>query len=472
MGRRSPSPQFREFSENLVSVLQSGQGLSSFLERQYQDYREDAESQQESALDLLGTLAEAYVTVLVAGPLFLITILVVMGIAGDDTFGQLRLFVYLVLPLANVGFMVYLSTVTDKLDPSSEVAGESPAVDTTSVDAVPSGVERRADGGTGTDEGAAPGPTPIPHPNVERIRYYRLLAGVRDRFGHPIRTLVERPTLTLAITVPIVLGALVGQLPTALEGGFDATAVDDTIAVGAFGVLTIFAIAYELHRRRLAAIEGAVPDLLDRLASVNEAGLSIVASIGRVRGSDLGPLGPELDRIWNDIQWGADLQTALGRFEGRVGTRSISRVVTLLTESMKASGNLETTLRIAARQAAADRRLERERKQAMVEYMVVVYVSFLVFLFIIAVLAGYLIPNLPTGGAELPAASGSGISGLGGFSQVSADAYAMLFYHATLVQGTFSGLIAGQLSTGDVGAGTKHAAAMIGLSVLVFAILL
>ncbi|PGF14968.1 type II secretion protein F [Natrinema sp. CBA1119] len=472
MGRRSPSPQFREFTENLVSVLQSGQGLSPFLERQYQDYREDAESQQESALDLLGTLAEAYVTVLVAGPLFLITILVVMGIAGDDTFGQLRLFVYLVLPLANVGFMVYLSTVTDKLDPSNGVARESPAVDAPSVNAAPSGVEQRADGGRGTERDAATGPTPTPHPNVERVRYYRLLAGIRDRFGHPIRTLVERPTLTLAITVPIVLGALVGQLPTALEGGFDATAVDDTVAVGAFGVLTIFAIAYELHRRRLAAIEGAVPDLLDRLASVNEAGLSIVASIGRVRGSDLGPLGPELDRIWNDIQWGADLQTALGRFEGRVGTRSISRVVTLLTESMKASGNLETTLRIAARQAAADRRLERERKQAMVEYMVVVYVSFLVFLFIIAVLAGYLIPNLPTGGAELPAASGSGISGLSGFSQVSADAYAMLFYHATLVQGTFSGLIAGQLSTGDVGAGTKHAAAMIGLSVLVFAILL
>ncbi|MFC6764021.1 hypothetical protein [Natrinema soli] len=69
-------------------------------------------------------------------------------------------------------------------------------------------------------------------------------------------------------------------------------------------------------------------------------------------------------------------------------------------------------------------------------------------------------------------ASGSGISGPCGFSQVSADAYATLFYHATLVQGAFSGLIAGQLSTGDIGAGAKHAAVMIGLSVLVFALLL
>jgi len=277
------------------------------------------------------------------GPLFLITILVVMGIAGDDTFGQLRLFVYLVLPLANVGFMVYLSTVTDKLDPSSEVAGESPAVDTTSVDAVPSGVERRADGGTGTDEGAPPRTDPIPHPNVERIRYYRLLAG-GPRSVRPPDSNARRAADAHARDYRPDRARSTGRSASdGARGRFDATAVDDTIAVGAFGVLTIFAIAYELHRRRLAAIEGAVPDLLDRLASVNEAGLSIVASIGRVRGSDLGPLGPELDRIWNDIQWGADLQTALGRFEGRVGTRSISRVVTLLTESMKASGNLETT---------------------------------------------------------------------------------------------------------------------------------
>ncbi len=164
---------------------------------------------------------------------------------------------------------------------------------------------------------------------------------------------------------------------------------------------------------------------------------------------------------------GDDLQTALRRLEARVGTRSISRVVTLLTESMNATGTLATTLRIAARQAAADRRLERERRQAMLEYMVVVYVSFLVFLFIIGVLAGYLLPNLPTESAEL--AAGSDISELGGLSD--GDAYTTLFYHAALVQGSFSGVIAGQLSTGDVRAGAKHAAIMIGLAVVLFAIL-
>ncbi|AGB32563.1 type II secretion system F domain-containing protein [Natrinema pellirubrum DSM 15624] len=456
MGRRSPSPQFREFTENLVGVLRSGQPLSTFLERQYRDYREEAESQQESALGLLATLAEAYVTVLVAGPLFLITILVVIGIAAGETFGQLQLLVYLFLPLANLGFVVYLSTVTEDLTPGRGSSGGEQALESPSVDAVPT--ERAPD---------LPGARP--HPNVERVRYYRRLRGLRERLGQPLRTLVGRPSLTFVITVPLVLAAFVGR-HSPLAGEVAVTAVDDTIAVGALFAIGVFAVAEEVRRRRLSAIEAAVPDLLDRLASANEAGSSIVAAIDRVRDSELGPLGDELDRVWADVEWGADLQTALRRFEGRVGTRSVSRVVTLLTESMAASGNLGTTLRIAARGAAADRRLERERRQAMLEYVVVVYVSFLVFLFIIGVLSGYLLPNLPTEGAEI--ASGTGTTELGGLSGGDAEAYATLFYHATLVQGLLSGLIAGQLSTGDVRAGAKHAAIMLALTIGLFTVVL
>lgn len=461
MGRRTPSSQFREFSENLVSVLQSGHSLSEFLERQYHDYQEEAESQQESMLDLLGTLAEAYVTVLVAGPLFLITILVVIGFSVGDTLEPLRVLIYVILPFGNLAFVVYLSTVTDSINPGRATHGNPGASTPASVSTT---VKRRTDGGYLRD-----------HPNVERVRLYRRLRNLRDRLADPIETLIDRPELLLALTVPTAVGAVLWHLPRAFEaGGFDASAIDDVIALSVLFVVSTFAVVYELHRHRIGAIEGAVPDLLDRLASVNEAGMPIVSAIDHVRGSDLGALDEEFDRVWADVQWGADLQTALRRFEARVRTRTASRVVTLLTEAMNASGNLSTVLRIAARQAIAERRLERERRQAMLEYMVVVYVSFLVFLFIIAVLSAYLLPNLPTGGIETstPATGASSADGLGGLGTVEAGAYTLLFYHATLVQGLLSGFIAGQLSTGDVRAGAKHAAAMVGVSYLLFAIVL
>ncbi|RKD95660.1 type II secretion system F family protein [Halopiger aswanensis] len=470
-GRRSPSPKFADFVENLVSVLQSGNSLSTFLETQYRDFQEESESQQESTIELLGTLAEAYVTVLVAGPLFLITILVVIGISVGNTFDPLRALIYLILPLGNLAFIVYLSMVTDTITPGGVAEPDSDEDDA----AVPSPVavareQPRPDGGRNaarpTDRGRD-----REQRNVERVRYYRRLQRLRERVGSPLSTLRERPRLSLVLTVPIALAAVLWRLPVAFaDGGFDVTVIDDAVAIGALFVVAVFALCYELHRRRIEAIEGAIPDLLERLASVNDAGMAPVSAIDQVRGSDLGPLGAELDRIWADVQWGADLQTALERFGRRVRTRATSRVVTLVTEAMNASGNLATVLTIAARQAAADRRLKRERKQAMVEYLVVVYIAFFVFLFIITVLAAYLLPNLPTEGIEAAGGGGGTIDGLGGLSQTAATQYNTLFYHATLVQGLLSGLIAGQLSTGDVRAGAKHAAAMLALSVLLFAV--
>ncbi|MCU4971465.1 type II secretion system F family protein [Halobacteria archaeon AArc-m2/3/4] len=470
MGRRTASPQFREFSENLVSVLQSGHSLSTFLERQYHDYQEDAESQQESMLDLLATLAEAYVTVLVAGPLFLITILVVIGFSIGDTLEPLRALVYVILPLGNLAFVIYLSTVTDAIDPGRADVEQS-TTEAETERRMSSVLETAGTAQTDGGVGSARGSSARAH-NIERVRLYRRVRSIRERIATPVETILEHPTWLFGLTIPLALGAVLWRIrETAGDGSLELAAVDDTIALATLFVLATFALVYEVHRYRVDAIEAAVPDLLDRLASVNEAGMPLVSAIDHVRGSDLGALDAELDRLWADMQWGADLETALHRFGSRVRTQTTARVVTLLSAAMNASGNLSTVLRIAARQASADRRLQRERKQGMLEYMVVVYVSFLVFLFIVAVLSAYLLPNMPTEsvGTEMGAMGDAG--GFGGVGEVDAATYTLLFYHATLVQGVMSGFIAGQLSTGDVKAGAKHAAVMVAVAILLFAVI-
>ena len=109
----------------------------------------------------------------------------------------------------------------------------------------------------------------------------------------------------------------------------------------------------------------------------------------------------------------------------------------------------------------------------MLEYMVVVYVAFLVFLFIIVVLSAYLLPNLPTEGVDPdgPAATAGGGAGvLTDMSDFDIDAYRTLFFHATFIQGMLSGFIAGQLSTGDVKAGAKHATLMMIVSFVMFVV--
>jgi flagellar protein FlaJ len=480
MARRSPSDSFREFSENLASVLQTGGSLSEFLHRQYEEFREEAAAQQEQLLTRIETFAEVYVTGGVVLSLFLITILTVAGIVGVgsfDTLLLLRVIIYLGIPLGNLAFIIVLSTIVDNLSPAD------PTEEDVSVDLGPGEVRRTshlaeeramgtdadADARTATDGGVSVDVASVR--NRARLRAYKRVREVRRRLGSPVETIIRRPTRLLWVTFPVAIFLLGIRLPFYLfDGLLTVTEFDDLVIQSTLFVFGTFAVAYEVHRRRIDAIEAVVPDLLDRLSSLNDAGMSFVESLRRVRDTDLGPLNEELDTVWADVRWGADVETALKRFEARIRTQTISRVVTLTTEALNASGNIGTVLRIAAEQAKADRRLERKRRQEMVTYLVVVYVAFFVFLFIVAVLNQVLIPSLPEASA-VPTDTATGatpVPVIGNLGDVDEAAYSVLYLHTAVIQGVFSGLVAGQLSTGDIRAGAKHVTVMVALGYSAF----
>ncbi|USZ68784.1 type II secretion system F family protein [Halorussus salilacus] len=521
---RTPSEKFGDFAENLASVLQSGQSIPAYLDDQYERYQEDAEAQQESFLELLATLAEAYVSVFVVAPLLFITILVIMGLmALGDTLSLLRVIVYFALPLANAGFVIYLDSITESLRATREdrdvdlapglLSGvrrtDSPDADrdgverpAASADAAGRGALARSDGGSVTrgesvarDETAshrdnavaggvadAPGDPTDPvaggrpdvdsaAANFERLDAFERVRWLRDLVSDPVRTLRDRPTLVLYALVPLgVLSVAVRAWPHLAAGSLTLRLVDDFVVQAALAVLGGFAVVQELHRRRIAAIEAAVPDFLDRLASVNDAGMSVVESLGRVAGGDLGALDDEIDRVWADVQWGVDAETALYRLEDRVNTPTITRVVTLLGNAMHASGDLAKVLRIAADEAQDTRRLKRKRRQEMLTYVVIIYLSFFVFLVIIGALNSILIPNLPTGGAP---DGGGGVGGgpLADIASVNVDAYTLLFFHASLVQAVCSGLLAGQMGETSVRNGAKHATVLLAVAYVAFLVM-
>ncbi len=467
MGRRSPSAKFKEFSENLASVLRSGRSLSEFLRRQYEEFQEEAEAQQEQMIDLLGTLAEAYVTIFVTGPLFLITVLVVLGIVFGDTLEPLRVLVYVIIPIANAVFVLYLSQSMGTLNPRTRLDHDEEG---RRLVGLPSRAEvtssKRPDGGRDPDAA-----------NLDRLRAYRRFRALGKRIGQPVRSVIDRPARLLYVTAPVAV-LLTGLRLYDSASPFAVTTIDDLLIQATIFLVGTFAIAFEVHKRRIEAIEAAIPDFLDRLASINEAGMTIVESLDRVRGSELGPLDEELDRVWYDVQWGSDVELALRRFEYRVRTQTVSRVVTLLTNAMHASGDLTRVLRIAATQAKADRRLKRDRRQEMLSYMVVVYVSFFVFLFIIAIINVVLMGNITETTTVANATSGGGaqnvpaVAGAGKVGSINTDAYKLIFVHTGVIQGAVSGFVAGQLSTGDLRDGAKHATIMMAVAYAAFLLFL
>ena len=109
----------------------------------------------------------------------------------------------------------------------------------------------------------------------------------------------------------------------------------------------------------------------------------------------------------------------------------------------------------------------------MFTYLVIIYLAFLVFLVIIGALNSILIPALQDLPSQDVGSGGPvGIGNAGSISETKMQAYSLIFFHAALLQGLFSGLLAGQMGEGSVKNGAKHATIMILIAYTVFTFVL
>lgn len=489
ISQRTPSEQFSDFAENLASVLRTGRNVSEYLREQYDQYQEERIAEQENLLEMFTALGEGYVAGLVAGPLFLLTILLIVGILGIESRALivLQAIAYVLLPAANLGFIFYLDTISESLTayrvpmtqeiPSRSIHPRRAAV-------IGDGPER-ADGGIRIDAER--------QMNKIRLKAYNRAKWLFETVLKPVETLITRPITILYVTVPVVLVVtIVRAWPVVSDGPVDVPVLDDILVQAVLVIVGTFAVVWELHSRRLRNIESAIPDLLDRLASTNEAGMTFTQALRRTDRSDLGALDDEVSKLLADVDWGARTERALQRFGRRLQSSTISRVVALITNAMKASGNIGPVIRIAADESREDARLRKQRRQEMFMYVIIIYLSFFVFMGIAVALQQVLIPAMPEpeqltgiGAGVVPedAGSGAGAGGVGGaaagasggfdlpidpISKEQRAKYTTVMYHAMMVQAIVSGLVAGKMGEGSVMDGTKHIAVMLTIAYGVF----
>jgi flagellar protein FlaJ len=99
----------------------------------------------------------------------------------------------------------------------------------------------------------------------------------------------------------------------------------------------------------------------------------------------------------------------------------------------------------------------------MMIYVIIVLVAFAVFLFVIAILVSSFLSTMATAGAT---AVESGATGFG--AKIDIFVYKRLFSHAAMMQGFFSGLVAGQMGEGRVVGGLKYSAIMLLIAWITF----
>ena len=446
----TPSEKLKTFLEDLLSVIGSGGNMSEFFANRVRMYQEEAKFEQKQFLNILSLVAESYVTLFVAGPLFLIIIMVVMGMMGGSAVFQLTMVTYAFLPIGSVIFMLLIDLISIKSETTERYTKIKVLHEYSDVRIVKKCGEEVLYG---------------------QLRRYDRVRNVFHFLKHPFEAFVTNVNRTFLVTVPIAILYILSILLSVpryinLETYIDV--VDDHLIIGLLIVLIPYAIFYILYARKVLAIQELIPDFLDRMAGINQVGLTIAQAIGIMVNTNLGLLSYEIKKIKCDMDWGANFNEALIRFEERISTPTIARTVTLITKASEMSGRIGEVLSIASSDANMSEILKKERLAEMFIYTAIVYLSFFVFIFVIGVLTTQFLPilaNVSTTGVP----STGALSGLG---QVPVKTIGRILYHGCLVQAIFSGLIAGQMGESSVAAGVKHSCVLLIISLITFNYLL
>lgn len=443
----TPSDTLQELMYNLLTVIDSGGDITRYFQDKSDQYLQRAIMDQKGYLETLGLIAESYVTAFVAGPLFMIILGTLMTVMGSGNLMMVNAIIYAVIPIGSIMFVVMISLM------SPEGTGRPPILTPRSVERAIVEVPEDAE----EEEQSL----------FKQLKKDKDSIALKKALKNPLKPIREEPLRVLIVSIPLGLLFLGIGIATHLQSLRNMTSfidfIDDYLVFTAIIICIPLAFFHELKMRREKKIQAQIPDFLKKIASTNETGMTLAESIELMSRDDTGELSREIRKVWRDIEWGLDISDALIRFANRIQTYLVTRAMTLLTRAVESSGSVSDVLRVAARDATTFEMLKRERTTNMMIYIVIIYISFMVFAGIIYVLSTTFLAEMAAAGAK------SAGSGAGGFMRsFDLDLYNRIFFHAALLQGFCSGLIAGTMGEGNVLSGLKHSIIMLVIAYVLF----
>jgi len=302
--------------------------------------------------------------------------------------------------------------------------------------------------------------------SLERDRQTR--EGMGKFLKHPLKVLTEKPVNILILSIPLALILLIGGFVMMVASNgiqvlFTSTVIDDFVIFAVLIAVIPLAVLDFREQWRVKNLENSLPNFFRDLAGMNDSGMTLPNAVHIVAGAEYSTLTPHIRKLDTDMSWGAGFVEAMYRFGKELGTPLADRSVDLIAKASKAGGDISEVLRAAAKDTFEVVNLAQERSNNMLIYVIIVLVSFAVFLFVIAILVSTFLTTMATAGASAASAGARGFMG-----QIDLFAYKRLFSHAAMLQGFFSGLVAGQMGEGRVISGLKYSAIMLLIAWITF----
>ena len=191
------------------------------------------------------------------------------------------------------------------------------------------------------------------------------------------------------------------------------------------------------------AVDEHLPDLFRSIVQAQETGMTLPQALEDAAKRDYGPLTAELRKMTTQISWGMSFEEALLALGKRVSTVLMQRTVPMIIEASRSGGHVEKVFDPMGKFIQTTLLLDKERRTQTRPYIAIVYVAFFVFIFTIVLL----FKSFFVSTEQLP---------MLGTAVMPPEAIKRLFFHMTVVQSLFGGLVAGKMGEGTINAGLKH----------------
>ncbi len=258
----------------------------------------------------------------------------------------------------------------------------------------------------------------------------------------------------IAVVVFLLLTNFMGATQLPVFTTLQAWGVDlpIAIAVALFISAAPAAIVYVRLTKTRNSMEQGVANFLRDLTEVRKTGLSPEKCIESLSKREYGSFTKELRKISSEISWGIPIKKVMTDFLHRTRSWMVQIVMFLLVETIDVGGGTIAMIESLARFNNLTQEVEKEKKMSVRPYVMMPYLAS-----ILLVATTIMMMGLTTGIAVPGAATAASQSN--GMMQT-------VFMTAVIFNSYLIGIVAGKISEESIGAGFKHAAILVLISVI------
>jgi tight adherence protein B len=155
-----------------------------------------------------------------------------------------------------------------------------------------------------------------------------------------LNRLVLQSGLTLGLSRLLVIIGGVAITAFAAMVAFRGSLVEGALVAAASATVLPYLVLRFLRGRRLRKFSAQLPDALDTIVRSLRAGHPVPTAIAMVGREMPDPVGSEFGVVTDEINYGADLETAMRNLYGRVGSEDLPLFVTAVGIQNSTGGNL------------------------------------------------------------------------------------------------------------------------------------